>query len=329
VRERSVDSVRALGGKIEPTLVAIGNFDGVHAGHRAVLGAASRDATARGLALMVLTFHPHPIEVLGRGKQSVLTPLERKVELLGRVDPKLQVVIEPFTIDLASKTPRDFAELLAGPLRAREVVVGQNFRFGKGRAGDLKLLSELGHELGFEARAEELKSDQAGPISSSRIRNAVAAGDLMLAEELLGRPHAVSGVVSHGDGRGRTIGVPTANLTEVVEALPPHGVYACVVDRLLDSGPERGTAVRVGTGVANIGNRPTVAAGFSVEVHLHDFDGDLYGSRLRIHLVGRIREERKFESLDALVAQIKADIETARRIASVRSPDPSAGGAWY
>jgi riboflavin kinase/FMN adenylyltransferase len=292
-------------------LVAIGNFDGVHLGHRAVLGAASAEARALGLSVVVLTFHPHPAEVLGRGVQAVLTPLERKVELLCALDPALRVVVEPFTKELAAMSPRAFVEeLLVAALGAEVVVVGQNFRFGHDRIGDLPLLTTLGDQFGFEARVEPLSQDSAGPISSSRIRAAIAAGDLASAERWLGRPHAVSGVVVRGDGRGRTIGVPTANLDGVVEATPPHGVYACLVDRLGeggDGGPER-----LATGVANIGNRPTVAAGFSVEAHLHDFDGDLYGARLRLHLVERIRDERKFESIEALVTQIRRDIETAR-----------------
>lgn len=309
VQPRRVDGVRALENEREPTLVAIGNFDGVHGGHRAVLAAASAEARALGLSLLVMTFHPHPAEVLGRGVQPVLTPLERKVELLSALDPALRVVVEPFTKALAAMSPRAFAEeLLVGALRAKVVVVGQNFRFGRDRVGDLPLLTTLGDQFGFEARVEPLSQDAAGPISSSRIRAAIAAGDLASAERWLGRPHAVSGVVVRGDGRGRTIGVPTANLDSVVEAKPPHGVYACLVDRIGDDG----VGVSLGTGVANIGNRPTMAAGFSVEAHLHDFDGDLYGARLRFHLVERIRDERKFESLEALVTQIRRDIETAR-----------------
>jgi riboflavin kinase/FMN adenylyltransferase len=325
VQYRRFDGVRALGRQSEPTLVAIGNFDGVHAGHRAVLGAASRDAASRGLVLCVLTFHPHPTEVLGRGKQAVLTPIDRKIELLARVDSGIRVVVEPFTRELAAMTPRAFAEeLLAGPLSARVVMVGQNFRFGHERAGDLRLLAELGDELGFQARAEPLRTDAEGPISSSRIRASIAAGDLGAAESWLGRPHALSGSVVHGDGRGRTIGVPTANLGGVVEALPPHGVYACVVDQIRDGAP-----VRLSTGVVNIGTRPTVAAGFSVEVHLHDFESDLYGTTLRLHLVGHIRAEKKFESLEALVTQIREDIATARQLTAGRTPDPAAGAAWY
>jgi riboflavin kinase/FMN adenylyltransferase len=290
-----------------------------------VLARATETARDKGLALVVLTFHPHPSEVLGRGGLPVLTPLERKVELLCRLSPELQVVVEPFTMELAGTSPREFAEeLLARDLGARVVVVGQNFRFGKSRAGELHMLEELGKGLGFEARAEALAGDEGGTFSSSRIRACIAEGDLDEARRLLGRPHALSGVVVRGDGRGRTIGVPTANLDGVVEALPPHGVYACLVDRL-DAG--RG-ATRLATGVANIGNRPTFAAGFSVEVHLHDFDADLYGARLRVHLVSRLRPEMKFSGVEELVTRIRADIESARHATAREVPDPGALGAW-
>lgn len=324
VQPRRIDGARRFA-RGKPSLVAIGNFDGVHLGHRAVLARAERAAHEKGLALVVLTFHPHPSEVLGRGRLAVLTPLERKVELLCRAAPELQVVVEPFTMELASTSPKAFAEeLLVRDLSARVVVVGQNFKFGKNRAGDLKMLEELGSELGFEARAEPLAGDQGGTFSSSRIRACIADGDLVAARRLLGRPHALSGQVIQGDGRGRKIGVPTANLNDVVEALPPYGVYSCLVDRV----DGEGSAVRLSTGVANIGNRPTFGAGFSVEVHLHDFDGDLYGERLRLHLVERIRVEMKFDGVDALVARIRADIEMARRATEHEKPDPAALGAW-
>jgi riboflavin kinase/FMN adenylyltransferase len=317
--------VSALGDHQRPSLVAIGNFDGVHLGHRAVLSAACSEARDAGLDLVVLTFDPHPAVVLGRPAQAVLTPVDRKVRLLHAIDPALRVVVEPFTKELAAMSPRAFVEdLLVSALRAKVVVVGQNFRFGQARSGDLSLLAALGKELGFVARAEKLEADERGPISSSRIRAAIAAGDVSLAEKLLGRPHALSGTVVRGDGRGRTIGVPTANLASVVEALPPHGVYACLVDRL----DGNGAASKLSTGVLNIGNRPTVAAGFSVEVFLHDWDGDLYGASLRLHLVGRIRDEQKFSSLDALVSQIRADIETARLSTRGRTGTAPDGG-WY
>ena len=325
VAVRRLDGVEKLAARPGTTLVAIGNFDGVHAGHRAVLTSARESAQRANLSVVGLTFHPHPAEVLGRGRQPCLTPLDRKVELLCRFDPELRIVVEPFTPELAAMRARAFVEeLLVSALGAKIVVVGKNFRFGCGREGDLALLGSLGRELGFDARALDLVGDEAGPFSSSRIRTAIAAGDLAEAERVLGRPHAISGVVHAGAGRGRTIGVPTANLEQVDEALPPEGVYACLVDRFSADG----TPLRVAAGVANIGHRPTVGGGFAVEVHLFDFDGDLYGERLRLHLVERLRDVRRFESLDALKEQIAKDMASARAATSARKPDPDATG-WY
>lgn len=286
--------------------MAIGNFDGVHLGHRAVISAGVARARAAGLAPVVLTFDPHPADVLGRGRPATLTRLERKIERLGELTPDLSVVVEPFTRELSLMTPRAFAsELLVQALDARVVIVGENFRFGHGRAGDLATLRDLGAELGFEARAEDIAGDALGPYSSTRVRAALKAGDLVAARNVLGRPHAISGVVVHGDGRGRSIGVPTANLSDLVEALPPQGVYACRV-----TWPEGG---RFGA-VANLGVRPTVGAGFAFEVHLFDFDRDLYGQTLTVELLSRVRDERRFASLDALRSQIAADIAAARQI---------------
>jgi riboflavin kinase/FMN adenylyltransferase len=300
----------------------IGNFDGVHLGHRAVLESSSAEAQALGLATVALTFDPHPSVVLGRGALPVLTPLARKLELLGRASPGLTVVVEPFTHELAGLSPAEFVERkLSRALLARIVVVGKDFRFGVRRSGDLATLEELGQRLGFQARAEPLRGDGDGPYSSSRIRAALAAGDLATTERLLGRPHALSGKVARGAGRGRTIGVPTANLEGVPEALPPYGVYACVVDRLT---PEGGRALA--RGVLNVGERPTVGAGFSVEVHLFDFDGDLYGQELRLHLCARLRDERRFDGLDALKAQIERDMASARAVLAERK---ATGDAWY
>jgi riboflavin kinase/FMN adenylyltransferase len=310
--------------KAATTLVAIGNFDGVHRGHRAVITDVAREAHRLGLAPLVLTFFPHPTEVLGRAKLSTLTTLERKLELIRRIDPRVRVVVEPFTLDLAKKSPEEFArELIVERLGARVVIVGENFRFGHKRAGDLSTLRELGEKLGFQARALPLSGDGHGGFSSSRIREALARGDLPEVERVLGRPHSLSGVVVQGQARGRTIGVPTANLAEVVEALPPYGVYACLLDDVDES------AKVLGTGVMNIGVRPTVEAGFSVEVHLFDFDRDLYGHRLRVHLVRHLREERRFEGLAELKRQIEIDAAAARVAVSERRPDPAARGAWY
>jgi riboflavin kinase / FMN adenylyltransferase len=308
----------------QSSLVVIGNFDGVHLGHRAVIEAALSEARGSGLRPLVLTFDPHPAEVLGVGSRPPLTLLDRKIELIERLGPELKVVVEPFTLALSRFTPAEFAQrFLVELLSARVVIVGDNFRFGHRRSGDLTTLVALGQELGFGAHASSLIGDAQGPYSSTRARAALASGDLAAVEAVLGRQHSLSGKVVHGAQRGRTIGVPTANLGGVAEALPPYGVYAVLVDRLRD-----GASVAIGMGVTNIGLRPTVDAGFSVEVHLFDFAQDLYGDDLRVHLVSRLREERKFSGLAELKEQIARDIEQARSALALLEPDPLAGGAW-
>ena len=304
--------------------MAIGNFDGVHLGHRAVIGAALAEARESGLRPLVLTFDPHPSEVLGRGAPAPLTLPARKVLLIERLGADLRVVVEPFTTALSKLTPAEFArDFVVKVLGARVVIVGENFHFGHGRAGDLDTLVALGRELGFAAHASSLVGDASGPYSSTRARVALGAGDLAAVANVLGRPHSISGSVVLGAQRGRTSGVPTANLDGVGEALPPHGVYAVLVDQEVD-----GVARALSTGVANIGVRPTVSAGFGVEVHLFDFSGDLYGSRLRVHLIERLRDERKFSGLDELKAQIAQDMTGARRALLGLRAEPGAGGAW-
>jgi riboflavin kinase/FMN adenylyltransferase len=309
----------------QASLVAIGNFDGVHRGHQAVLAQAVRLAAAAGLVPRVLTFDPHPAVVLGRGTLPALTSLPRKLELLCRQSAELQVVVEPFTLDLAKTEPADFTrQLLVEALNAKQVLVGENFRFGRGRAGDWAKLRELGEAQGFVAHATALERDEAGAVSSTRVRAALEAGELERVEALLGRPHALTGVVVQGQGRGRSIGVPTANLSGFSEALPPHGVYAVLVDQ-----KREGVFSALAGGVANFGVRPTLDAGPSFEAHLFDTSLDLYGQELRVHLLGRLREERKFSGIDELRAQIARDIEAARALTSRRLPDPSALPAWY
>jgi riboflavin kinase / FMN adenylyltransferase len=308
--------------------VAIGNFDGVHRGHRAVLLDTAGDAERRGLKPAVLTFSPHPSVALGRAEPPVLTRLARKLELFARIAPAIEPLVERFDLAFAAQSPAEFAErVLASRLFARVVVVGQNFRFGKARQGDFDALVRLGERLGFETRTHRLVGDADGPWSSTRIREALGKGDLAAATEMLGRPHMISGVVVAGDRRGRTIGFPTANLGEVEEALPPWGVYAVLVDREEASGG----AAALARGVANIGVRPTVTPGEtrpSVEVHLFDWSGDLYGAKLRVHLIERLRPEQRFAGLDALKAQIARDAAAARARLSALEPDPEARGAY-
>ncbi|HSC85634.1 MAG TPA: bifunctional riboflavin kinase/FAD synthetase [Polyangiaceae bacterium] len=289
-----------------PSLVVLGNFDGVHRGHQAVLRAACERADTLGLLPVVLTFHPHPAAVLGKQFVQVLTALPRKVALIERLSPRIEVCVVPFTLDLAHRTAEEFVELiLVRQLNARFVLVGENFRFGRGREGDFARLVELGRAHGFEAHAEALLGDETGPLSSSRVRELLLQGDVEGAERILGRRHSVTGRVGHGDHRGRTIGFPTANLHDLTEALPSDGVY---VARVL------GGTVPMGYAVVNIGERPTVDRPRTIEAYVLDFHGDLYGAQLTLEFVARLRDTTKFGSLDELKAGIARDVAEARRI---------------
>lgn len=291
-----------------PAAIALGNFDGVHLGHRAILAQTVEVARRLGVAPVVLSFDPHPAEVVGRGRPPVLTTIERRAEL-ALAEGVDAFDLCTFDAELASWSPERFAEeLLSRAMHARAVIVGENFRFGAKRAGDFSTLRALGATLGFEAVPAVLAGDDKGPWSSTRAREAIAAGDVAEAARVLGRPHELNGVVVEGDRRGRTLGFPTANLGDVAEVPPPRGVYAVRVSLVEDE--ERPLA----GGVMNLGVRPTVAGavGETREVHLLDWSGDLYGRTLRVRLVARLREERRFPSLDALRAQIATDVAAAR-----------------
>jgi riboflavin kinase / FMN adenylyltransferase len=310
----------------EPGLVVIGNFDGVHLGHQTVIAQASARAAQLNLRPRVLTFSPHPAEVLGRQAPPKLTTLGRKRELIARVDPRVELVVMTFDLDFAAQSPEAFAERITHPpLSARSVIVGENFRFGKNRAGDFDRLIDLGRQLGFEAQVEELVGDDDGPWSSTRIRAALAEGDVLSAARMLGRPHMISGVVERGDQRGRTIGFPTANLGQIEEAMVAHGVYAVLVDRVDDDGAAHALA----PGAANVGTRPTVGGTYvRLEVHLFDVDMDLYGQRLRCHFLERLRPEMRFGGLEELRARIERDAAEARAILADHRPNPTLGGAY-
>ena len=310
---------------VRESAVVIGNFDGVHRGHQAVLATLHGYARERGLVPRVLTFEPHPAVTLGRTPPPLLTRIERKAQLLTRACPGVEVVVREFTRAFSEQSARAFVEdVLVGELAARAVMVGQNFRFGRGREGGLEELAAFGREHGFELLAEPLVSDEVGPLSSTRVRERLAAGELDGVASLLGRPHLVSGVVEHGHERGRTIGFPTCNLRAIDEALPPDGVYAVLVDVLTEGKPRA-----LGRGVANLGVRPTIAdeGARLLEVHVFDFAGDLYGASLRVHLVRRLREERRFAGLDALKAQIARDADDARQALAGAVIDVTLG-AW-
>lgn len=265
---------------------AVGTFDGVHRGHVRVIEAARKP----GLRTTVVTFDPHPRAVLGTGV-ALLTTLERRLELLEEVGVEETLVLR-FDDELASLSAAEFAERMLRGVGAEFVAAGEAFRFGRGREGDLDLLAALG----FEVRHVPLLEN----VSSSRVRELVYSGEVAVAAEPLGRPPEVEGVVVRGDGRGKALGFPTANL-DVPDGLlvPPDGVYA-------GWSLGRRAAISIGT------NPHFDGVERRVEAHLLDFDDDLYGERLVVELWDRIRDQRRFDSLDALVAAIDADVERTR-----------------
>lgn len=295
---------------MDAPVLTIGNFDGVHRGHRALIDATRARATELGAPCAVLTFDPAPRDVL-RPANGIprIQSLERKLVHLARAGADA-VVIQPFDHALAALEPAAFArERLGRDLGIRALVVGHDFRFGRGRSGTADVLREaLGvpvDEIPALTDPPASTGEPALPVSSSRIRDALGRGDVALAALLLGRPHELVGTVVAGDRRGRTIGFPTANLVPEGGLVPPNGVYAVRV--AIDGVPV--------PGVANLGVRPTFdGQGVRLEVHLLSFDADLYGRVLIVELVDRIRDERRFDGIDALVAQIRADAESARRI---------------
>jgi riboflavin kinase/FMN adenylyltransferase len=289
--------------------VTVGNFDGVHRGHQALVAAVVARARRSSGTAVVLTFDPHPARVLARDRApAALTTPDQKHELLAALGVEVLVLL-PFTTELAALAPEEFVDrVLVRALQARHVAVGEGFRFGRGRSGDGALLARLGVELGFTFEALPPVLDGERPVSSSRVRDALAAGDVTSAERLLGRTYFVDARVVRGDGRGRTIGVPTANLESANEILPARGVYA---GRLrLPEGSWH-------PAVVNRGLRPTFGGETeTLEAHLLDFDGELYGAEVRLSFVARLREERRFPGQQALVSQIAEDVRQARALVS-------------
>jgi riboflavin kinase/FMN adenylyltransferase len=287
--------------------VAVGNFDGVHRGHQALVASAVEAAAAAQGTAVVLTFDPHPARVIApETAPTALMTLGQKTAALERLGVRAMAVL-PFTAEVAAATPEDFAaRVLHAALGAEAVVVGANFRFGHGRAGDVSDLRRQGESLGFRVVEVAPVIVLGDRVSSSRIREALARGDTRAAAALLGRPYWIEGRVVPGDGRGRTIGIPTANLQPENETLPALGVYAAWC------WPGESAAVAA---VVNVGRRPTFGGGaVSVEAHLLDFAGDLYGQPARLAFATRLRGERTFPGPDALVAQIQEDILAARHV---------------
>ena len=297
--------------------MTVGNFDGVHRGHQALVAAARESARSRGGTTVVLTFDPHPSHVLSphRAPEALLT-VGQKAEILGALGVDRLAVL-PFTRALAEKTAEDFArDVLQHCLGARSVIVGENFRFGRHRQGDAAHLAQLGRSMGFSVEPVGAVLHDGAPISSTRIRAAVARGEIEAANALLGRAYFLDGRVRHGEGRGRTLGFPTANLELLNEAVPGGGVYACRVR------VEAAATSPLRPAVVNVGRRPTFGGGdMIVEVHLLDFQADLYDRVLRVLFVGKLRDEQKFADVDALKRQIAQDAAEARQILSTAAEE--------
>jgi len=294
-----LESLRSLPG---PVYLAIGIFDGVHRGHRALIEEAQADAKKTGGTAVVMTFEPHPMMFFQRAEPPLRLSSPRHKELLLARQGATHLAVLPFEAGRAGQTAEEFVEELRAACRPLGgVVVGADWKFGKGRAGDVGLLKRMG---GFEVDGIPAVTIQGKPISSTAIRLAVARGDLALAEEALGRPYAVFGRVVPGRKLGRELGFPTANLETDGFQLPPDGVYAVLV--------------RIGektfAGVANLGVRPTVSRGDKrmLEVHLLAFEGDLYGLEIEVEFLRFVREEKKFGSMEELRAQIGRDVAAVR-----------------
>ncbi|MCU1353453.1 MAG: riboflavin kinase/FMN adenylyltransferase [Acidimicrobiales bacterium] len=301
---------------VEGTAVTIGAYDGVHLGHRQVIAEVRERAQARGLQTAVVTFDRHPAMVVRpESAPKLLTDLDQKLELLADTGVDYAFVIH-FDEERSRESADDFVrEVLVDCLRARVVVVGEDFHFGHKRGGNVALLTEMGDTLGFTVEGLALVGPDGAPagadqqVSSTAIRARLAEGDVEAAAAMLGRHHEVRGVVDRGDQRGRELGFPTANVTVPGEILlPADGIYAGWFERA--DGTVLPTAM-------SLGRRPTFyedAAVSLLECHVLDFDGDLYGEAVRVRFVARLRGEERFDSVDDLVAQIARDCDQARAL---------------
>ena len=292
----------------EPRVVALGTFDGVHLGHQALVGIARERAAERGARAAAATFHPRPMSVLVPERApEILASLARRVELLERTGVD-DVIVMRFTRALAERTAEEFVDdVLVGRFGAVGVVVGANFRFGHGRAGDPALLAELGRDLGFDVAVAPLVEVDGETVSSSRIRAHVQRGEVEVAGRLLGHPPGLEGAVVRGDGRGRELGVPTANVgLPHGHVVPAEGVYAGEV--VLPPGQRRLRAA------ISVGTNPTFAGvrAVRVEAHILDFDEDIYGAPIRVEFERFLRGQLRFSSIDELIDQMQADIAAAR-----------------
>ncbi|MBI5025857.1 MAG: bifunctional riboflavin kinase/FAD synthetase [Nitrospirae bacterium] len=293
-------------GKCKNSVVTLGNFDGLHLGHQAIVKMVVERAREIGGTSVVVTFHPHPLKILAPDKCPPLISIyEEKIALFKKMGVAVLVKI-PFTPEFSLKSPEDFVkEILCDSLDTREVFVGYNYRFGRGREGNIAKLRALGIKLGFKVVEVDQISIDGEIVSSTKIRNLLRDGAVEHAAKLLGRHYAITGIVVRGDGRGKAIGFPTANIAPIHEIIPANGVYA--VKLFIRN--------RCYSGIANVGYRPTFDRNtLTIEVNIFDFDEDIYGEEITLPFIRKIRDEIKFIDINSLIQQINLDIETARKI---------------
>lgn len=292
---------------LQNSWLTVGVFDGVHRGHREIIQKLTAGAHTSGAPAVVLTFDPHPASILGGREIKCLTLPGERATLLGQLGVDV-VVTQPFTRELSSVSAYDFMSRLQHQLGLRYLLIGYDFALGKGREGNATRLAEIGSELGYSVEVVPALSDESGVISSTEIRKLIEVGNVVEAARLLGRLYSLQGPVIHGDGRGRTIDVPTANIAYPREKMiPARGIYACWATL---------NGIRYQAAV-NIGINPTFTPDKqmpNVEAHLMDFRGEIYGEDLQLEFVARLRDELRFESVETLLQQIWKDIELTRKI---------------
>ena len=314
-----VNDIRELEGAISASCVTIGNFDGVHKGHQELISRTVQHAVKRDLLSVVVTFEPHPLRVLsGKKTPPFITLLDQKLELISALGVECCLVL-PFTREMAALPPAEFVRrYLVDGLRMRQLYIGYDYAFGKGRAGNHELLCRLGQEHGFCVEQLDPVIIGEAVVSSTRIRDLVQSGEVWELPPLMGRFYQFMGRVIHGAGRGaRLLGFPTANLDPIDELIPKRGVYAVWAEIVEE--PD----VPPMQAVANVGHNPTFGENaLAVEVHVMGLDRDIYGRTMRAHFVQRLRDEMKFTGPDALVERITEDIRLARRILAAPGAEP-------
>lgn len=301
-------------------VVTIGVFDGIHRGHQAIIADAAQMAADRGVPSVLITFVPHPSEVVRPGTHPpVLTSIVRRAELVEQLGVDVFCAL-PFTLEFSKMAPDQFVHhALVDRLHASEVIVGENFRFGHRAGGDVALLTQLGRTFGFTTHGAMLLEEGNTPLSATYVRSCVNAGDMTTAMQVLGRPHRVDGVVERGDQRGRELGYPTANLrADAWAAVPADGVYAGRVVRL-DEWGRTAAGPPLGTAAISVGTNPTFEVRQRrIEAYVLDFTGDLYGATIGVEFVERLRGMEKFNDIGALVTQMDRDVEQTRSIMTDR-----------